>query len=306
MKNIKLLILLFGFLFVSLASADYPPNPQDCCVYCPDEEQELCFWNDSNFLYMSVDPDSVGSFCGGNDLTVIQDATQYSTVRGFDEMDEYLCGDVYIYIETRLAESSYDLSSPFDPTSPMTIIIEDCIDYNENVSLEYPSGCGVVATTTLPITTTTTTIQITTTTIPVITTTTIPVATTTTAPPETTTTVKDCTYGSCITTVECTEAFGFGWGCLSGCCEKVPNTTTTTTASSCPSEQFYGEQSEETELLRYFRDNILAQSPAGQEIIKLYYQWSPAIAEMMEADESFKADLKELIDGVLEMIGGDN
>jgi hypothetical protein len=60
---------------------------------------------------------------------------------------------------------------------------------------------------------------------------------------------------------------------------------------------------EETELLRYLRDNVLSNSPEGQEIIKLYYEWSPAISEMMEADESFKADVKELIDGVLEMMG---
>ena len=40
----------------------------------------------------------------------------------------------------------------------------------------------------------------------------------------------------------------------------------------CPFEQIYGEHSEETELLRYFRDNVLNQTPEGQEIIKLYYQ----------------------------------
>ena len=31
----------------------------------------------------------------------------------------------------------------------------------------------------------------------------------------------------------------------------------------------YGEYSEETELLRYFRDNVLCTTPEGQEIIRL-------------------------------------
>ena len=70
------------------------------------------------------------------------------------------------------------------------------------------------------------------------------------------------------------------------------------------SKEIYGEHSEETELLRYFRDNVLNQSPAGKEIIKLYYQWSPAIVQAMEQDEEFKEDVKEMVDGVLELIGG--
>jgi hypothetical protein len=78
--------------------------------------------------------------------------------------------------------------------------------------------------------------------------------------------------------------------------------TTTTSITSCPSETIYGEHSEETEILRYFRDNVLAQTPEGQEIIKLYYQWSPVIVEMMNEDEEFKSELKEMIDGILEMI----
>lgn len=81
-------------------------------------------------------------------------------------------------------------------------------------------------------------------------------------------------------------------------------TTTTTSALSCPSEQIYGEHSAEVELLRYFRDNVLSQTPEGQEIIKLYYQWSPAIVRGMEEDEEFKEVVKEMIDGVLTLIGG--
>jgi hypothetical protein len=71
----------------------------------------------------------------------------------------------------------------------------------------------------------------------------------------------------------------------------------------CLIEQIYGEDSEETELLRYLRDNVLSTAPKGQELIRLYYEWSPVIVEMMEEDEEFKAQVKEMIDGVLELIG---
>jgi hypothetical protein len=94
-------------------------------------------------------------------------------------------------------------------------------------------------------------------------------------------------------------------------CPEYNNTTTTTTvqfttttASSqpCTSETIYGEDSEETELLRSFRDNVLSQTPEGQELIRLYYQWSPVIVKAMESDEEFKEEIKEMIDGVWEMI----
>jgi len=71
----------------------------------------------------------------------------------------------------------------------------------------------------------------------------------------------------------------------------------------CVFYQTYGEDSTEVELLRAFRDEVLSHSPVGQEIIKLYYMWSPAIVKMMEEDETFKADVEEMIDGILPLIG---
>ncbi len=53
------------------------------------------------------------------------------------------------------------------------------------------------------------------------------------------------------------------------------------------------------------RDNILSQNPEGQEIIRLYYPWSPAIVKAMEEDEELKEQLREMIDGVLELIRGE-
>ena len=78
--------------------------------------------------------------------------------------------------------------------------------------------------------------------------------------------------------------------------------TTTTTGGICASEAIYGEYSEETELLRYFRDDVLSKTPEGQELIKLYYEWSPVIARVIEKDEAFKEEVKEIVDGVLQLI----
>ena len=79
-------------------------------------------------------------------------------------------------------------------------------------------------------------------------------------------------------------------------------TATTTTTSVCPSESIYGEHSEQTEHMRHFRDNVLVHTPAGQEIIRLYYEWSLAIVQAMEADEEFRKEVKEMVDGVLILI----
>ena len=87
--------------------------------------------------------------------------------------------------------------------------------------------------------------------------------------------------------------------------EMVPISTITTTTAPCfpcPLKVIYGVDSEEVELLRYIRDNIMSQTQEGQEIIRLYYQWSPVIAKAMEEDEEFKQEVKELIDGILLLI----
>ena len=71
----------------------------------------------------------------------------------------------------------------------------------------------------------------------------------------------------------------------------------------CAIRQIYGDYSEKTQILRFVRDNLLKTTPEGREIIKLYYQWSPAIVKAMEGDEEFKQHVKEMIDVILELIG---
>ena len=125
------------------------------------------------------------------------------------------------------------------------------------------------------------------------TTTTTPDGTTTTSP--TTTSTKECVYAACEETYECKELYGRGWECAIGCCEPTGDI-------GCPSTNIYGEHSEEVVILRHFRDSVLSQSPEGQEIIKLYYQWSPVIVEVMEEDEEFKEEVRNMIDRILDLI----
>ena len=85
----------------------------------------------------------------------------------------------------------------------------------------------------------------------------------------------------------------------------APTTTTSAKRGLCSALKIYGEDSEEIKLLRYIRDNVLHQTPEGKELIKLYYQRSPAIVKAMEEDEEFREVVKELIDGVLGFVGRD-
>ena len=78
--------------------------------------------------------------------------------------------------------------------------------------------------------------------------------------------------------------------------------TTTLLPPFCLIEQLYGEQAEETELLRYVRDTILTKTGEGRELIRLYYQWSHLLTETLEEDEIFREDVKTFIDEIIFLI----
>lgn len=73
----------------------------------------------------------------------------------------------------------------------------------------------------------------------------------------------------------------------------------------CFSEELYGEYSEEVKFLRYFRDNLLNQTPEGRELIKLYYQLSPEMLKIMKEDDKFKEKMKVMVDSLLPLMGMD-
>ena len=82
------------------------------------------------------------------------------------------------------------------------------------------------------------------------------------------------------------------------------SSTTTTTICTCPLLCLYDGHSKEISFLRNFRDNVLSKTPEGQELMRLYYQWSPVVVREMGVDEDFKKNIKEIVNGIIPMIGG--
>lgn len=80
------------------------------------------------------------------------------------------------------------------------------------------------------------------------------------------------------------------------------NTTSTVRPTICLIEQLYGEQSQEAELFRQVRDNLLTTTPEGQKLIRLYYQWSFILAGTLKEDQSFREDVKAIIDDIIPVI----
>jgi hypothetical protein len=64
-------------------------------------------------------------------------------------------------------------------------------------------------------------------------------------------------------------------------------------------KKIYGEDSTQTELLQYFKDTVLSQTPEGRELIRLFYFWSPLIVKAMEEDDAFREEIKGMIDTML-------
>ncbi len=46
----------------------------------------------------------------------------------------------------------------------------------------------------------------------------------------------------------------------------------------------------------------MSATPEGQEINRLYYQWSPVITMAIQNDEEVRVEIKALVDGILQMI----
>ena len=46
----------------------------------------------------------------------------------------------------------------------------------------------------------------------------------------------------------------------------------------------------------------MSKTKEGQELIRLYYEWSHAVVKVMQDDEEFKEDVKKMINGILELI----
>jgi hypothetical protein len=79
-------------------------------------------------------------------------------------------------------------------------------------------------------------------------------------------------------------------------------TTTTIEEETCFIEEVYGTHSETTALLRNLRDDVLLKTPEGQEMIRMYYEWSPVVLKMMEEDKDFRKSVISLFDAMLHLM----
>jgi len=74
-------------------------------------------------------------------------------------------------------------------------------------------------------------------------------------------------------------------------------------STSCALVAMYGEDSDEVALLRQFRDEVLKKTPTGKELIKLYYEWSPVIANAITVDEELRSEMKVMVESIVLLIG---
>ncbi len=79
-------------------------------------------------------------------------------------------------------------------------------------------------------------------------------------------------------------------------------TTTSIIPQPCPIETLYGSKSEEARLLRQLRDTVLKETPEGNALIRIYYEFAPAITQALEKDASFKKELKIFLDECILLI----
>jgi len=82
-----------------------------------------------------------------------------------------------------------------------------------------------------------------------------------------------------------------------------PSTITTTVPSIvCAAEALYGRDSEETELLREYRDKVLSKSETGRQLIKTYYELSPAFVEVLQKNDAARACARRVLDSLMPVI----
>ncbi len=104
-------------------------------------------------------------------------------------------------------------------------------------------------------------------------------------------------------------------GCTDSCARDIaayifqvfngePSTTTTTVPAEpqCPAEVIYGPASEEAELLRRYRDRVLAVGPSGQKLIRIYYTLEGPLVQAMQTNARFKALCKKQCDALIPII----
>ncbi len=88
----------------------------------------------------------------------------------------------------------------------------------------------------------------------------------------------------------------------------VGSITTTTSMPNrpCVFNSLYGKGSEKTNQIRQYRNEMLAGTPEGREIIELYNRLSPAVVTAMERDPELEGVIRANIDQVFNLLRGNH
>ncbi|MCX5904850.1 MAG: hypothetical protein NTV89_15580 [Proteobacteria bacterium] len=113
----------------------------------------------------------------------------------------------------------------------------------------------------------------------------------------------------------CPQAYpvccGSGEGCCpsdfpycgyDGNCYKYPPVTTSVPESLCPASMLLGNQSQANNLLRDFRDQVLANSSSGSELINLYYTHAEELTLILRSDPETRRAAASTLPVILPLI----
>ncbi|MEI6126926.1 MAG: CFI-box-CTERM domain-containing protein [Pseudomonadota bacterium] len=75
--------------------------------------------------------------------------------------------------------------------------------------------------------------------------------------------------------------------------------TPTDDGGPCPAAALLGSDNPQLDTLRQFRDTVLAKSPAGQKLIKLYYATGNKIEALFESNPAVKSSAKKALEAIL-------
>ncbi len=86
---------------------------------------------------------------------------------------------------------------------------------------------------------------------------------------------------------------------VNGGMEEVNFNLDPTPGPICFLEVLLGGDSREVLILRSFRNHVLEKNAVGRGMIKLYYELSPKLLELVEGNESLKRNIKQIIIGIV-------
>ena len=124
----------------------------------------------------------------------------------------------------------------------------------------------------------------------------------------------ECCFVCCETETDCDNYYNpeggdyncrFNWYCLVNpffCLETCPELDPDLPPFPCPFFTALNNDKQKIEMLRRFRDEVLAKTPVGREYIRLYYRWSPVVVHIMKEDEELKEKVKALLEELLPLI----